>query len=74
MGWINTYEGGRVYASPDMPQRWISVNEVCEVNGGKIAVIITGSRSEATLTIPEAEALARHLRRAIRRQKARDAQ
>ena len=68
---INTYEGGRVFASPSDPTRWVSVNEVNETLNGAIAVIITGNRSEAVLTLPEAEALVRHLRRAIRRQKAR---
>ena len=72
---INTFEGGRVFASASSPYSpWISVNEVNDPAGGVITVVITHNRTEATLTVPEAEALVRHLRRAIRRQKARIAQ
>lgn len=71
---IDTFEGGRVFASPERLTRWVSINESRENGCEFITVLITGNNSEATLTIPEAEALVRHLRRAIRRQKARAAQ
>ena len=82
---IDTFGGGRVFASPERTTRWVGINESrttrwvgineSRANGcDLISLLITGDNSDITFTISEAEALVRHLRRAIRRQKSRAAQ
>lgn len=68
---IDTYENGGVWRSGQ--NAWLAVVEL------KDMIEVTPAVNKETpntfsLTIPEAEALVRHLRRAIRRQKARAAQ
>ena len=70
---IDTFGGGRVFASPERTTRWVGINESRANGCDLISLLITGDNSDITFTIPEAEALVRHLRRAIRRQKARTA-
>ena len=65
---IDTYENGGVCFN--RYEMWV---DIVEVEGDEINFIV-GDYVNVDITIPEAEALVRHLRRAIRRQKARAAQ
>jgi len=65
---IDTYES--IGVSLNIPSMWV---DLVEIEGDRIQFIV-GDYVNVDITIPEAEALVRHLRRAIRRQKARAAQ